>query len=367
MTNSETSKERIRSTRDREQPGDTPDTATSRAIASFQRLRLSTQRMLAREVAATRGDDLRKAYPDIIDVTVGNRSRRDPSTGRSRVVRETCVILVIERKKTHVAEQHRLPEVLMTYHTVRGKRLLVAVPVDVEERSALAGATPDAAPTRLAVFCGDVSPTFGQACCAVRDPLVPDAIMVVSCKHVFTLEAMLHGEFKSSLLYLADDPEEVAEIALTLDRAGALREGTPDANFSFDAQLADVFGNDDAKARLHAVLGDVTLGGVVKGFDTVPHDLWVQTSRGPIKVEFDEQAPRVAKIVYSSIGDVYHETLLISQFQHSSDLQKGDSGSAVTTEKNGGKLVGMHIGSDQEQLRAYAIPGWQLLDPRKYR
>jgi len=45
---------------------------------------------------------------------------------------------------------------------------------------------------------------------------------------------------------------------------------------------------------------------------------------------------------------------------------KGDSGSPLVTERDGGRLLGMHIAGDPKPGVAYAIPAWRLVSPGEY-
>src|SRR4029078_5292524 len=72
---------------------------------------------------------------------------------------------------------------------------------------------------------------------------------------------------------------------------------------------------------------------------------------------------------------IRHETGLCMMFAGDQRILHGDSGSPVSTARDGGQLVGMvfAVNYDRDPTspistedRAYAIPVWEVLDPANY-
>jgi hypothetical protein len=344
-------------------------------VTSYELLPVREQRRLAHCIVLTRSEELRLAYPDIKAITLGHRIKNKVRRGE-RVIDpdEPCVVFLVDRKlPTHDIDADRLlPARLMTMAMIEGRDTLVSVPTDVQELGFYKGAVPHGLPAQIAAFSGREGPEVGQICCAVRISQEPRTTFAIGCLHVFTPKAARDGgPQQEATLFLADGADgddSDAEVGITTAVAGTILSGTSDGNFSFDAQLAAV----EDEAALHAAIGDVVLTGSVEQAPDVPSTYFVQTSRGPIEVTQVRLAGPEVEIIYdrdiTGAGGipVHHAELLVSKFSEDSPLLPGDSGSPVTSQKNGGLLIGMHIAGDREKGLVYAIPAWRILNRSNY-
>lgn len=332
-------------------------------VDRFRDLHLQEQRRLVASIARRRARQLRDRYPDILALWTGNRSRGD------RVTTDPCLIFVVQAKRpeSKLAAANVLPKTVLAYTTIDGHRRRTLIPTDVLEVASFAGATPDGAPSPVEALVPGQPVREGQLCCAVRRPPLPDSLIAISCRHVLTSGADLAADrFSDARLFLVNDAAEAPHVADATKRGGQIVTGSAGGPFSFDAQLAIV--NPAAHDRLRAALGDVDLAEQwpKSKAELSLHDAWIQTRRGPLEVRLLGCGPSVEPVNHDGV-QAFHEELIAFELKDGGRTREGDSGSAVTAERNGGLLLGMHIASDgKEPQKAYAIPAWRLLRPQSY-
>ena len=344
----------------------TPFTEAQLRVAhkDFAALGPAERMRLARETAETRFPELQQAFPTLRLAFSGHRARLS-AKGRLRVLRDVCIVFVVPRKRKpkRGSRLKLLPRELLAYHRRSdGISVLCAIPADVDEIRAYNRAriqSPpqlDVVPSRQTGF-----EHASYACCIRRAPL-PGSAFLVGCRHGFSLTQQFHPQQPNCVLRANGQA-----VANTLRASGPLVD---EPDISFDAQLAEAV---DA-AALAALLDDVQLAGHAAN----PGDLtnnqrgFVQNARGPVPVTFRTVLTSFP-IDYGVAGlaHVRHAELIQFGFAGDARTQAGDSGAAVTSERGGGMLLGMHIaanvGGNAANERTYAIPAWRLLDPGQYR
>lgn len=339
----------------------------------LRKLDLIEQHRILEDIVLTRQEELRHSYPDIIQICAGNRTKTDKG-GRRVLIKppEACLIFVVTKKLKKLPEGRRtLPKKVLAVTRIGGVARLVSVPTDVEPRADIRRGTPDDAPVRIRAEFEEAASKTGMICCAVdRAPGEP-GLRAIGCRHVFAAEGQLRAlGMIASPVYLADDFAN--ELGFTTNAMGRLDLEAG----NLDAVLISVVDSNDGKGRLHAALGGITIGSnrprtEAEGLADL-NEIWVQTARGPVKLLKDlgiVNAPEASLPYPDGSGGSFacnFDSLLVYGMTEPGDLREGDSGSAVTTDKAGGRLLGMHIGSDQGLKRAYIIPVWHLLDGARY-
>lgn len=331
----------------------------------FHQLPLIAQRALTARIAGRRGRELRRLHPDVEAVLTGNRSRAD------EVTTEPCLIFLVKTKKpkAKLATSAVIPRSVRAYAEIDGQRRLIHVPTDVLEVAAIAGATPDAAPTPVEVLIPGERVLDGQICCIVRIPEIKESRIAISCRHVLTSSRDLQADkFSAALVYLVNDAADSPHVVEGTSRGGHIVDGIKDKGpFSFDAQLASV--NSKALDRLRAAMTDFDLAAdwPKDAGEVAVHKVFVQTRRGPLAAKLLLIGRSPEHIEYGNIKG-FHEELIILEPEAGDRTRPGDSGAPVTERPDGGRLIGMHIASSEKEPQiTYAIPVWQLLRPLNYR
>jgi hypothetical protein len=324
------------------------------ASSVFDGLTPESQLAIAQEIVETRGVELARAYPGVIDVSFGSRRRRRRGRGPYEVVPTVCVRFMVKRKlaRREMSAGTRIPSRLFAYCQVGPARSLCAVPTDVEDASTFVGARAQAESVQVHWRASTVD---GVITCALSRAGV-DGVFALSCRHVFSLSEFHHGE----ATWGADVRIGSASVGHTDAITGPLR--IPPAR-SFDAQLMEV----DAVASLRQALAGVTLDGIAEGFPDVPADYTILSPREAVTA-------RKVGLVYDRpyylgrIGHIVHYVLIEGALD--SATAGGDSGSPVVGQTSRGRLLlGMHVaGVDNGPGNrfAYMIPAWQLFDPSNY-
>lgn len=308
---------------------------------------------LAREIAETRGEELCRAYKNLVAVSYGYRLRHKKNMDKVRVMRRPCVIFIVDGKWSGDDEdpEQTLPPFLYSYYSVQGKRELCGVPTDVDDVATYDAIEPQVKLEGIDVDAGgDREP--GSIACAIQRSSRPEQTFVISCYHVFS-------HFDSKKATLRPRGEQVT-LAGTLQIVGSVQDQPP---FSFDAQLAKVTNVD----VLRRILNSVRFTDVVEARGDFPSLYWILTPGGPVKVEWIQFMAPSLPLDYHRPGmnQVVHEELVVSQFATSEKTERGDSGSPLATKKSGGTFLGMHIAGGPE--KAYGIPAWRLLSAKNYK
>jgi len=97
------------------------------------------QTLLARELCETRAPELTLAYKNLVWMAPG--FRQVSRQGRPRLTNQVCALFVVRNKGSLVdGHPQMLPKALVVYAEYGGTRQVFAVPTDVQDASAFAGA-----------------------------------------------------------------------------------------------------------------------------------------------------------------------------------------------------------------------------------
>ena len=192
----------------------------------------------------------------------------------------------------------------------------------------------------------------GTVCCAVRRALLADKIYLLSCRHVFSGTHGAGGNLAVTL------EEGGPQLGVTRGLRGPFSEFR-----NLDAQFAEL----TESTLLSAVMGDYNFEGYATDTSNLPGTYWILTARGPLEAKFDglEQDYKLSYNQPQGMLRVRHGLLIRSRFSAGGvTTEPGDSGAALATSENGGRLLGMHI--YLERGTSLAIPARDLFDPRRY-
>jgi hypothetical protein len=323
------------------------------------------QLQLCKEIAETRAVELCRAYHNVVDVCFGYKRRRDPSSGKNRVLRTPSITFVVRSKwKTKRKSRDVLPGYLFSYWTVRKKRRLCAVPTDVEPASEFAAVRPHAR-DRVAVFDAQTgNGTFGAVTCAVRRK-GDQQLFALSCRHVFSISDTLSSRAVTDAAVHLENLAG-AIVARTTGIRGPL---APKPDVSFDAQLATV--TPAAMGQFRLTMAGLNFSGTnsfAHGISDIPDRFWIVTPRTSRGTQIRVRAEKLRFVFdrginYPGVGLVTHQMLLEAQLIDGATVE-GDSGSPVVTHIGGETLLGMFIGGTDTLF--YIIPAWQLFAPANY-
>lgn len=344
--------------------------ALAEGRALFSKLALTEQLRLAHEVVASRGAELRRAYPDILSLGFGLKTKRGPRGARENLTRTPCVVFEVRRKLAleKRGRARRLPKELLTFVGPPEARRLCVVPTDVKETRSFGQPRPKAKAGHargfgIAVTLGDQlqDAASGALACPVRMP--DGSLAAIGCRHVLSRSLLHHPDVVANARVSATVGPRVA-----LGRTVAIRGRFASApELSFDAQLVRVT---DA-AALDAACGPLQFSGHLRSPEELPLRFFVPTPRldGPgqrtiVEVEFRDwmQERPMAYPFPGAATMVAHA--LVFHGRTNRPLVEGDSGSPAFTSSAGGTLLGMYLGGDGEN--AYFIPAWQLFQPANY-
>ena len=324
------------------------------------------QLQLCKEIAETRAVELCRAHPNVVDVCFGYKRRRDPSSGKNRVLRTPSITFVVRSKwKTKHKSRDLLPKYLFSYWTVRKKRKLCAVPTDVEPASEFAAVRPHAMRDQVAVFDAQTgNGTFGAVTCAVRRQ-GDQRLFAMSCRHVFSITDTLNSHaITDAAVHLENLGGAI--VARTTAIRGPL---APRPAVSFDAQLATVTPN--AMDQFRSTMAGLSFSSANRfahGIADIPDRFWIVTPRTNGNTQVRVRAEKLRFVFdrginYPGVGLVSHQMLLEAQLIDGTTVE-GDSGSPVVTHIGGETLLGMFIGGTDTLF--YIIPAWQLFAPANY-
>ncbi len=351
-------------------------TSLKAARAAWKGLSGEEQLAIAKEIVDTRASELCRAYRNVISLSCGFRTRRNKKTGKRRVVRHVCVTFLVKKKwkpGENAGSGEELPTHLFAYCTLRGKRRkgkeskperrLCAVPTDVECASDYHMIRPQAETRGITVTkeSHGLSETGAVACALERTSVGSRRLYAVSCRHVFAFSLQIHPTMRLGAGVRVSSTDK--HVGKTRRHMGKLRNGPLP---SFDAQMAEVDQGD--REGLRQALNDLLYTDIAKNENDIPEAFWIQTPGG-VSTKATNKGFRTNHIISYPIGGnrvlhVLHELLIESQVAKGA-TQNGDSGSPVTSTREGGILLGMHIAGGGDT--AFMIPAWLLFEPRQYR
>lgn len=351
-------------------------TELEEALQNFHHgLSRAEQLQLAFEVALSRGQELCRAYKNVMKVTSGFRTRRDNSVSKPRLYREPCIGFIVKRKwgtAGRIGDQQALPKHLLAFGTVSGRRVLCAIPTDVRLMSDYGRPVPhdslEAMPYGILVDRENARYySSGVATCGIRRSVDPSTVYVMSCRHVLSRTALDLDRDQTRLPILLGAAART-EMGSTTDIRGRLDD---DSSASFDAQLATL----ENAQELGGVLGGISFdaedsyltrpGDIEDGFWVATGRLGADSRRLFVWVEYQDPVPDFEMPYQLADGTtiiVKHDLVLHGVPQE--PLLFGDSGSPAIRVKRGQRLIGMYIGGSAGH--AYVIPAWQLLTPRNF-
>ena len=345
------------------------------ARRAFSRLGRGPQFALLEESVLTRRQELLRAYPDLLGIGFGFKTKRKGARSAPELVRKPCVVFEVRRKPgfgRRVAPSRALPACLYAYALVDSQRRLCALPTDIREARDFGRLRPhspaDELPFGVAVCDGTSgTATGGTLTCAVQR--VDGQLCALSCRHVLSRS-------------LARFPDMQPKSRVRLTSASGAVVGTPTSArgpfltfpaASFDAQLLKVSDAAALRAALSGLRFDPA-DPALSDHGEMPNDFYVATPRSgaagkrvlvgvvfqglpvlrPMPYPFPEPQGQV---------EIAHR-LLIHAKAVGGRLEPGDSGSPAILFKSGSKLVGMYLGGDG--VNAYFIPAWELFLPANY-
>ncbi len=187
------------------------------------------------------------AYPDVVSVSAGYRSKRRGAAGTPALLRQVCVIFVVRRKRKPSAGGRwlLLPPFVMSETVVDGQQVLVAVPTDVVDARESAGAVAEGFADGLYVRRGSSAAQYGSACCVVR---LEDAgrkangRFLLGCRHVFNPAGtpLNNSPKPGATVYRGREGDSFAGNSTSI--GGVIWSG--EGKISFDAQLAETQNSD---------------------------------------------------------------------------------------------------------------------------
>jgi len=363
------------------------------ALRAFKALRdPALQMRLAREAARTRAAELTLAYRNVVMVCAGYKRKRTRN-GQERRQPLPCIVFVVRQKwppgSRGPTDAQHLPAGLLTYADIEGQRVLVAIPTDVQDASAYAGARSEA---RRAVYLATEERTFGTLTCVVaqqgggaggqarRWAMAP--LHVLSPWPELQADGPTPGA-EASRLAAGVPPALPPTVGRGTSRGGRLRD---DGGLSFDVQLAEIPGA-AALAAVRDQLADMPLSPQrpwlkqIEDFEALPpgqtftlllpdnHPDFHFKPRATALARFEGFMPTAFSIEYEvrragqpGHARIHHFELLKFALLKKPGTRGGDSGSPVVLFDDQGlcTLVGMHIAGDGDF--SYAIPAWQLFD-----
>lgn len=344
------------------------------ARRQWKRLGPTGQFELACEIVETRASELKRAYPGVLSVAAGHSRYRRSNAKRPSVWHEPAVTFLVARKWSSTSKARRpdaVPQYLLAYAVVDGKRQLCAVPTDVED--AREYQLKAQARSRVIVTPPEDSeglePIDGAITCLVT--LTPRSRVryAMSCRHVFGLALSAPAVYPADAAVSREDAagEPVPPvIARSHAIFGLLQPGTDD---NFDVALARLSLDDDDPALLEVIEQLAPFDGqrYVDGHREIRdlREYTILTPRGAKPATYvrgwasSEQVP----VRYGGLGSLRQGVLVIESMVSGGGTAAGDSGSpVVTTDRT--QLVGMHFaGLDRT---AYMIPAYELVKRRNF-
>jgi hypothetical protein len=316
------------------------------------------RRTLTAEIVATRGAELVLAYPDVLALAHGYRTKC--VRGRRRLLQSDPAVTFLVRRKWkrgHPAKKkarRAVPKYLLTYITVADERVLCAVPTDVESAPDYRLTRPVAAVRAVPFEPGPRAE--GSVAVPVRVPQNDVNVFLMGCVHVLELTAGFYPRVPDAVSI-----QSIAtgtEVATSTRFFGLLSDGHLD---SFDAALCRL----TDPTLLPAVLGGrPRASSFARSAFEIPDqlDVWTSAGRRPAlkgKVWDGAHPLCVSYAVPGGRISVCHRVLI----ELAASIGPGDSGSPVMA---GNLFVGMVIASNLQD-RAFMIPSSELMDASNYK
>ncbi|HTB66476.1 MAG TPA: trypsin-like serine protease [Steroidobacteraceae bacterium] len=319
----------------------------------------SEKEAILHEIVHTRAVDLQRAYPDILAIGYGMRTRYSGARRRRRLPELTLKFLVKKKwagKPTKAASKRALPRELHAYCGAPDGRALCIVPTDIDHSVSYKNCRPQVGP-RLVAASPSGQPTvseLGSIACIVNIPGGGDTPYALSAAHVFDLTAQTWPGLPSNVGVTDSVSQE--PFAQVTDFAGPIQSSSD--GLSFDAALAQV---SDASALANVMDMPRPLQ-CIGSAAQLPATYMISTSHGKLiatKGTVWKNQILTYQINNGTTVDVQHDTLIESDAQ----TQPGDSGAPVVTNDQQ-TLLGMNIYGGEGVC--FMIPAFCLIKSENY-
>jgi hypothetical protein len=327
------------------------------AEENWGRLDAPAQEALLAELVHTRSEDLRRAYPDMLAIGYGRRTRKMRGNKRRRDA-ELAVKFMIKKKwakGSRLSKSSRaIPNGLLAYWDTPRGRLLMKVPTDIDELSFYRECRAQGRRWVVASNANSTISESGTIACVVRIPGDTRSVYALCAAHVFDLTKHYWPNLPSNV-GLSDSASSTA-IGRVSDFAGSMQPASK--GLSFDAALAKVSNTGALKANLGASLPSTA----IKTAADIPSSYKIATVHGLLNATKGTVWTNQPLDYALSSGDtltVQHQTLVESD----ADTAEGDSGSPAVS-NDGSTLVGMNIYGGEGV--SFIIPAYTLLATQNY-
>ncbi|MBN8741329.1 MAG: hypothetical protein BGP24_15360 [Lysobacterales bacterium 69-70] len=331
---------------------------------AFRQLPHAQQIALAEEIVAARRAELALGRSGVCSIGVGLRRRRDVY-GRIRVTRSVCIVFVVRRKwpkRARCTHPLRVPEHLWTAVGPMHARTWCAVPTDVMPQAPFRRWRPQAQANVSAQR--NAVEAIGTLACLVKG-VGSGRTYALGCKHVLSGTEFLSGSSAWNVIATGGG----AVLGRGSVHAAAMTAG----GLSLDAQLAVLTDPTAAKATLAPLRFDAARPVALEPADIrLLATFYVHRpgrgDRAPAKAtcvsfHYDDFELDYAEAALSATRiPIRHETLV--EYVTAAGTFPGMSGAPVTSRRDGGMFLGMHIAGDG--TTGCFVPAWLLLDGSAY-
>ena len=360
-------------------------------------LTAAEQLRAASEIVTTRSSELTLAYTNVVMVTAGRKKMRGRKPGTQRLTNTPCVVLAVREKWTRTKDKgagHQLiPKRLLTYATHDGRRLLCAVPTDVQDEADTYGLWPQSA-RAVVVSDPDLEPELGVVACTVELQTSTGPLkFVMGARHVFSPIPEIGGrKVKGSVPFAPmrdpDSPPGAPILGMTTTFGGVL---TTSDDISFDVQLASVASGSwsTVKTMLDGMrlsktepfipsrdrFEEICLDNFFEILVPDNHPDAGMKPRKTLSTTWETTLEEDFSFSYPVRLEGKRTTCLVSHWEllklsiaNGRRTLPGDSGSPVVWWRDDGActLVGMHIAGKDGASVSLAIPSWQLFSVDNY-
>src|SRR5262249_47487077 len=206
--------------------------------------------MIAEEIVVARAAELRLAYPNVIGVSFGFKRVVNREKRQHEIKQKPCVRFLVRHKwpkgTKARGKKSAIPSRLLAMVTIGDRRVLCAVPTDVEDRRMYAHVVPHVA--QVTAKWSDATSSGVLACALTRDRF-PEKTFALSCRHLVSLsERYFNGRVSGATVYLGTGTDG------TVLGQGANARGSLGVGISFDAQLVEIEPTDAALEALRTSL-----------------------------------------------------------------------------------------------------------------
>jgi Trypsin-like peptidase domain len=315
----------------------------------WERASLLTQFGWALGVARRRGRELRTRYPSVIAVGAGRRFR----AGKT-IVGEVCLRFLVRRKRK-TPHRFDVPQKLVAYVRVGGKRRRIAIPTDVSEF--VNGRPHVELAAGIETREGGTPLELGAACCLVTDGLVPPTRYLLTCYHVFSPAMQAVGDDLACVDCATKNPIGSMAASTTVGAPGDPVDAALVAvggGFTKLTLWGHVIPSKATDYDLHLLVNGTSLElyariNVPRSVGTVP------PRTGPLTAIFQGVIPSLE----CNYPDAGRDFTFQDVIEYTADAYPGDSGAALAD--TAGKLYGMHFYATNDF--AYALSAPRLFDP----